>query len=104
MTLNYYFQQDGNIVINHDKVIDEKAEQHAETGHTLPPDYNFERYDFQMLGYLHDKAVHNGNTAFAVEYLKCENNIKAMIAAQLDATKEPKRSNGPAITTASIRG
>lgn len=104
MTLNYYFQQDGNIVINHDEAIDMKAEQHAETRHTLPPNCNFERYDFQTLSYLHDKAVHNGNTAFAVEYLKCEKAIQTMIAAQLDATKEPKPTHEPAITTASIRG
>lgn len=101
--LNYYFQTDGNIVITHADVIDKKAEQHAETDHTLPINYNFERYDFQTLNYLHDRAVHSGNTAFAIEYLKCEQHIIASIEAQLATAKEPAPSNAPAITTSALR-
>ena len=94
--LNYYFQTDGNIVITHNEVIDKKAKQHAETDHTLPANCNF-RYDFQTLNYLHDRAVHSGSTAFAVEYLKCEQHIKTMISAQLESAKA-NPSHGPAIT------
>lgn len=101
--LNYHFQTDGNIVITHDDVIDKKAEQHAETDHTLPINYNFERYDFQTLGYLHDRAVYSANTAFAIEYLKCEQHIIASIKAQLATAKQPAPSNPPAITTSALR-
>jgi len=100
--LNYYFQTDGNIVITHAEVIDKKAKQHEQTDHTLPANYNFERYDFQTLGYLHDRAVYSGNTAFAIEYLKCEKHIIASIEAQLATAKEPAPSNAPAITTSAL--
>lgn len=100
--LNYYFQTDGNIVITHDEVIDKKAEQHEQTDHTLPINCNF-RYDFQTLNYLHDRAVHSGNTAFAVEYLKCEKHIIASIEAQVAMAKQPTPSNAPAITTSALR-
>ena len=101
--LNYYFETNGNIVITHDEVINKKAEQHAETDHTLPANCNFERYDFHTLGYLHERAVYSGNTAVAIEYLKCEQHIIASIEAQLATAKQPAPSNPPAITTSALR-
>lgn len=105
MTLRYYFDSDGYLVVNHSRVIDIKAAQYDANEHKLPAGYATNRYDFQTLQYLHETAVTSGNPAFSAAYLDCERHIIAAIKQQVDDEAARKPDNrGPAITTASLRG
>lgn len=105
MTLRYYFDGDGYLVVNHAQAIDIKAAQYDANEHKLPAGYAANRYDFQTLQYLHETAVTSGNPAFSAAYLDCERHIVDMIAQQVkdEAARKPD-NRGPAITSVSLRG
>lgn len=102
--MNYYFDSNGYLVVNHDTTIDAKATLYNADIHQLPQAFPRKSYDFQTLHTLHDYAVSSGNPAFSAEYLACEAHIIAAIKQQVDKENacKPDR-NRCAITTATMK-